>query len=93
MQSTVRGLKAPTNLTINICPSPRQWELWNLLQPNCCPHCGGEIEQAVVGTENDGRKSYKPRCKKCGSFKLPQLILGGGAAGKPLHLPAFTVTC
>ena len=93
MQSTVRGLKAPTNLTINICPSPRQWELWNLLQPNCCPHCGGEIEQVVVGTENDGRKSYKPRCKKCGSFKLPQLILGGGAAGKPLHLPAFTVTC
>ncbi len=81
MESTVRGLKAPTNITINIKPSPKQWELWNLLQPNCCPHCGGEIEQAVVGQTRDGRNSYRPRCKKCGSMKLPQLILGGGAAG------------
>ena len=81
MESTVRGLKAPTNVTINIKPSPKQWELWNLLQPNCCPHCGGEIEQAVVGQTRDGRNSYRPRCKKCGNRKLPQLILGGGAAG------------
>ena len=81
MESTVKGLRAPSNITINIKPSPKQWELWNLLQPNQCPHCGGKIEQAVVGFTNDGRKSYKPRCKNCGSFQLPQLILGGGSAG------------
>lgn len=81
MESTVRGLKAPTNITVNIKPSPKQWELWKLLQPNYCPHCGGEIEQAVVGQTRDGRNSYRPKCKKCGSVKLPQLILGGGSAG------------
>ena len=81
MESVVRGLHAPKNLTINIKPSPKQWELWNLLQPNRCPHCGGEIEQVVVGQTRDGRNSYKPRCKQCKSFKLPQLILGGGSAG------------
>ena len=79
--SIVKGLKAPSNLTINIAPSPRQFELWNLLQPNQCPHCGGSIQQTVVGVNPDGRKSYKPQCSKCGSFHLPQLILGGGSAG------------
>lgn len=80
MESVVKGLHAPKNLTINIKPSPKQWELWNLLQPNHCPHCGGEIEQAVIGTQN-GRNLYHPRCKKCHSMHLPQMILGGGAAG------------
>lgn len=80
-KNLVKGLHAPQNITINIKPSPKQWELWKLLQPNSCPHCGGEIEQAVVGQTRDGRNSYRPRCKKCGSVKLPQLILGGGAAG------------
>ena len=81
MESAVKGLHAPKNLTINIKPSSKQWELWNLLQPNRCPHCGGEIEQAIVGQTRNGRNSYRPRCKKCGSMKLPQLILGGGSAG------------
>lgn len=78
--SIVKGLQAPQGVTINIQPSERQFELWNLLQPNQCPHCGGKIKQAVIG-EEEGRKSYKPQCAKCGSFHLPQLILGGGAAG------------
>ena len=39
----VKGLKAPEGLTINFAPSPRQYEMWKLLQPNYCPHCGGEI--------------------------------------------------
>lgn len=81
MGSVVKGLQVPKNITINIKPSSKQWELWNLLQPNRCPHCGGEIEQAIAEQTKDGRNSYKPRCKKCGSFKLPQLILGGGSAG------------
>ena len=41
-------LKAPTNLNIEFRPSPRQYDLWKMLQPNSCPHCGGEIEQAFI---------------------------------------------
>ncbi len=93
MESAIRGLRAPQNLTINIKPSPKQWELWNLLQPNCCPHCGGEIEQAIVGQTRDGRNSYHPRCKKCGSTKLPQLILGGGSAGGGKCLSINSLVC
>ncbi len=93
MESVVRGLHAPKNLTINIKPSPKQWELWNLLQPNRCPHCGGEIEQAIVGQTRNGRNSYRPRCKKCGSMKLPQLILGGGSAGGGKCLNISSLVC
>lgn len=40
----VKGLKAPMGLTINFKPSPRQYEMWKLLQPNCCPHCGVRLK-------------------------------------------------
>ena len=34
-------LKAPKNINVDCKPSPKQYELWKLLQPNYCPHCGG----------------------------------------------------
>lgn len=75
------ALKAPKNLTIDFKPSPRQYELWKLLQPNYCPHCGGEIEQVMIGADKFGNPRFKPQCVNCKSQDLPQLILGGGAAG------------
>lgn len=78
----VKGLKPPENLTINFKPSAKQYELWKNLQPNSCPHCGGEITHAFVGNDVNGNPQYKPQCAKCGSTRLPQIILGGGAAGK-----------
>ena len=75
------GLKAPKNIVINFEPSPKQYELWQLLQPDYCPHCGGTIEQTYIGSDIKGNPKYKPECTKCGSQNLPQLILGGGAAG------------
>ena len=74
-------LKAPQNLVIDFKPSERQYELWKLLQPNYCPHCGGQIEQVYIGNDIKGNPQFKPQCNKCGSQDLPQLILGGGAAG------------
>ena len=74
-------LKAPKNLVINLQPSPKQYELWKLLQPVFCPHCGGQIEQVLIGYDAKGNAQYKPQCNVCHSQDLPQLILGGGAAG------------
>lgn len=86
-------LKAPTNIRIDFRPSPRQYELWKLLQPDYCPHCGGHIIQFQSGYDQQGNPKYVPQCDACGTQDLPQLILGGGAAGKQRPLPAFTVTC
>ena len=74
------GLKTP-NIKIVFKPSPKQYELWKLLQPDYCPHCGGHISQKMVGHDIKGNPQYKPYCTSCGSEDLPQLILGGGAAG------------
>ena len=73
-------LKAPKNLKIDFCPSPKQYELWKLLQPEC-PRCGGEIKQKLIGYDANLNPQYKPYCSKCGNHNVPQLILGGGAAG------------
>lgn len=75
------GLVAPRNLVINFAPSTRQYELWKLLQPNSCPHCGGAIIQSQAGIDRQGHPIYKPQCAQCGTYDLPQLILGGGSAG------------
>lgn len=75
----VNRLKPPRNLRIEFKPSPRQYELWKLLQPNYCPHCGGEIEQILIGYDQQGNPQYRPQCRHCKSQNLPQLILGGGA--------------
>ena len=77
----VNKLKAPRNIRIDFSPSPRQFELWKLLQPNYCPHCGAEIEQVLIGFDSQRNPQYKPQCKKCHTQNLPQLVLGGGAAG------------
>lgn len=77
----VKGLQSPHNLVINFAPSKRQAELWNLLQPNCCPHCGGKIEISLMSYDHKGLPVYAPICQKCGSDQLPQIILGGGAGG------------
>ena len=65
----VNRLKPPRNLRIEFKPSPRQYELWKLLQPNYCPHCGGEIEQILIGYDQQGNPQYRPKYKK----KMPYL--------------------
>ncbi len=75
------GLVAPNKLVVNFAPSVRQYELWKLLQPNSCPYCGGHISQKMVGYDKHGNPTYRPCCMSCGSMDLPQIILGGGAAG------------
>lgn len=75
-----RKLIAPKSLNINFSPSPRQFELWKLLQPEC-PVCGGGIEQRMVGYDSNRNAQYKPFCTNCNNTNIPQLILGGGAAG------------
>lgn len=71
----------PQNVRIDFQPSPRQYELWKLLQPDFCPECGGGIEQVLVGYDPQGNPQYKPECVRCHNRNLPQLILGGGSAG------------
>ena len=83
-----RKLIAPQNLNIDFQPSQKQYELWKLLQPEC--HiCGGEIKQKLVSHDQKGNAQYKPFCSNpsCGNSNIPQLILGGGAAGKQLCQP------
>jgi hypothetical protein len=74
-------LKPPKSVRIDFKPSPRQYELWKLLQPNAYPLCGGRIEQVLIGYDVNHNPQYKPECWKCYNQDLPQLILGGGAAG------------
>lgn len=83
-----RKLIAPTGLNIDFAPSPKQYELWRLLQPEC-HHCGGEIVQRLVGHDRNGNAQYKPFCVDCDNSNIPQLILGGGAAGKQLCRPVW----
>lgn len=75
-----RKLIPPQSRNIDFSPSPRQYELWKLLQPEC-PVCGGEIVQRLVGHDSNGNPQYKPVCANCQNSNVPQLILGGGAAG------------
>lgn len=74
-------LVPPKGLSIDFKPSERQYEMWQLLQPNYCHLCGGEIEQAFVGYNARGQEQYKPRCVKCHNENLASTILSGGAAG------------
>lgn len=75
-----KKLVAPRYLKIDFSPSAKQYKLWKLLQPEC-PVCGGEIKQTLIGYDTNHNPKYKPHCEKCGNSNIPQLILGGGAAG------------
>lgn len=75
-----RKLKVPDQLHIDFCPSPKQYELWKLLQPEC-PLCGGIIRQQLIGYDINHNPQYKPFCYQCNNMNVPQLVLGGGAAG------------
>ncbi len=75
------NLIPPKSIKIDFKPSERQYELWRLLQPNFCPHCGGEIIRVLIGYDVNNNPQYVPECKNCHSRNLPQLILGGGSAG------------
>ncbi len=76
----IPGLKAPSNLKINFAPSPRQYEVWKNLQPEC-PECGGRVVQVQTGIDRNGNPVYTSICEKCGNNNIPQMILCGGAAG------------
>ena len=78
-----KKLVAPTNLAIDFAPSPKQYDMWKLLQPEC-PECSGEVAQKLIGYDAGGNPQYKPYCTTCNNTNIPQLVLGGGAAGKQL---------
>lgn len=42
---------------------------------------GGGITQKLIGYDTNHNPKYKPYCIKCSNSNIPQLILGGGAAG------------
>lgn len=87
------GLKAPQNLHIDFKPSPRQYEVWKALQPEC-PYCGGKIVQQPCGIDRNGQPLYEAACSKCGEKNIPQVILSGGAAGggKQALLTSYVLT-
>ena len=76
-----RKLVPPRNLSIDFKPSAKQYELWQLLEPDRCDKCGGHIHQVMIGYDEKGNEKYVPECERCHNQDLPEIILGGGAAG------------
>jgi len=74
MASKVK-LKPPEGIKIDFKPSPKQFKIWRNLMPEC-PKCGGEV--SIVLQEDDTNEAI---CRNCGNDNIPQLTLGGGAAG------------
>lgn len=88
----IPGLKAPSNLKIDFAPSARQYEVWKNLQPEC-PLCGGNVVQVQNGVDRNGNPTYTSVCEKCGNDNIPQIILGGGAAGGGKCLNMNSLVC
>lgn len=88
----VPGLKEPQGLQIDFRPSPKQYEVWQNLQPEC-PLCGGEVTQKMSGVDRNGNPTFKPVCSKCGNENIPQMILTGGAAGGGKCLNINSLVC
>ncbi len=88
----IPGLKCPTNLKIDFAPSPRQYEVWKNLQPEC-PECGGAVIQIQNGIDRNGNPTYTSVCEKCGNSNIPQIILCGGAAGGGKYLNLNSLVC
>lgn len=78
-------LERPRGLTINFKPSERQYELWNALEPGVCDKCHGKLEMRPNGVDAKGHTIFHAVCSKCGNTDIPELILGGGSAGKLTH--------
>lgn len=76
----VKKLSKPKNLKIDFKPSAKQYELWKCLQPEC-PECGGQVKSVFTGIDTHGNRQFVPECSGCHSRNIPQMILGGGAAG------------
>lgn len=71
-----KRLKEPEYLNMTFKPSPKQYEMWKLVQPQC--HiCGGDVAYECTGSDSDGNKQYVPLCQKCGNDNVPQIILAG----------------
>ncbi len=88
----IPGLKAPSNLKIDFAPSARQYEVWKNLQPEC-PLCGGNVTQVQNGVDRNGNPTYTSVCENCGNDNIPQIILGGGAAGGGKCLNINSLVC
>lgn len=88
----VKKLIQPKHLNIDIKPSPRQYELWKCLQPEC-PDCGGEVKNTFIGIDEHGNRKFVPECSGCGSRNIPQMILGGGAAGGGKFIDYQSLIC
>lgn len=86
---SARNLVSPVNLKIDFAPSPRQYEVWKALQPEC-NLCGGTIENVYIGEDNNGNKKYVPECSSCHNRNIPQMVLGGGAAGGGKAQPYYS---
>lgn len=63
-----KKLVPPKNLHIDFKPSPKQYELWKLLQPEC-PLCGGEIEQKLIGYDTNHNPKYKAALHQVWQFQ------------------------
>ena len=74
MASKVK-LRPPEGVRVDFKPSPRQYEVWKTLQPEC-PKCGGKV--SIVLQEDDTNEAI---CENCKNDNIPQLVLSGGAAG------------